>query len=132
VIQSRWHRPLLLRVVLVAAFLLIATVVAYAASFGTGFQAGVAERLSVNDKTLHLLAFTVLTFQAQILWRPSLQVVSLLAGLAVLLEVAQLLLPEREVALADLVASLSGVAVGALLAAPFTLLHARLMARPGP
>ena len=111
---------------LVATFLLAATMVAYAASFGTGFQATVADRLAVNDKTLHLIAFAGLTFQAQILWRPSLRVVPGLAGLAVLLEGLQWLLPEREVAFIDLIASLAGVALGAALAAPFTILHARV------
>lgn len=65
-----------------------------------------------TDLILHAGAFAVLTVAAGLAWRPSWRMAALLAAGAILLELAQHLVPGREVQADDAAASVAGVAIG--------------------
>lgn len=71
--------------------------------------------IRLSDEFYHILAFTTLTFIALQVWQPSLPLMLLLVFFALGLELAQVAIPGRGVELSDVVASLSGVALGGMV-----------------
>ncbi|MGH1484016.1 MAG: hypothetical protein ACRBM6_35960 [Geminicoccales bacterium] len=71
--------------------------------------------ISLSDEFYHILAFTTLTLIALQVWPPSLPLMLLLVLFALGLELAQVAIPSRAVELSDIVASLSGVALGGMV-----------------
>lgn len=80
-----------------------------------------------NDLALHGLAFFALSLPVLALW-PRLMTVIALAGLATAVEVAQFWLPRRNPGMDDILASLAGVALGAVVL--LSLRKARSMRQP--
>lgn len=69
-----------------------------------------------TDFVYHMAAFLLLTVSAKIAMARSVRVIISMATLAIVLEVLQAIIPGRRVFLIDVVASLLGVLLGALLA----------------
>lgn len=83
-----------------------------------------------NDLALHALAFFALSLPTLALW-PRFLTVIYLVGLATAVEVAQFWLPRRNPGMDDILASLAGVALGAVVL--LSLRKARSMCWPvGP
>jgi VanZ family protein len=68
----------------------------------------------LNDLVLHFGSFFALTMIALVLWEPLWNVLCLAVSAAVLLELGQAFLPDREVSALDVAASVSGVLAAGL------------------
>lgn len=70
---------------------------------------------NIDDAVIHMSAFATVTSVAAYAWRLSLAMLVFLAFFAVTLELGQAYSPGRDVDLSDAMASLAGIALGALV-----------------
>jgi CDP-diglyceride synthetase len=84
---------------------------------------------SYSDIVYHVVGFSVLTALAVTSTNRTVLAMLTMALLATILEFLQILVPGREVWMSDLIASLSGVALGAFLAQAAAHLYQRLTHR---
>ena len=101
---------------MVTRFALVLTfIVVVAVLLGSGLRAEpVAQMVQQQDKMHHVLGFFAFAFTLRLAF-PRLQVAGLIAlsvSVALLIELGQLLLPDRTASLADMTANLLGVGLG--------------------
>ena len=90
-------------------------IVVVAGLLGSGLRAGpVAQMFQQQDKVHHVLGFFAFAFTLRLAF-PRLHVAGLIAlsvSVALLIELGQMLLPDRTASLADMAANLLGVGLG--------------------